>query len=82
MEILVAARVLQGGAGGGILAAGLGSVGRAFPSGSRAYPRDGVFGGQPVGAGVTVGPLGRRGTGGGGRLARWVLGRGGGRGGA
>jgi MFS family permease len=46
IEILVAARVLQGVAGGGILAAGLGSIGRTFPSGRRAYTRL-PFGGQP-----------------------------------
>jgi MFS family permease len=56
MEILVAARVLQGVAGGGILAAGLGSIGRAFPSG-RARTRATAVWGAAVGAGVTVGPL-------------------------
>ena len=56
MEILVAARVLQGVAGGGILAAGLGSIGRAFPSG-QARTRATAVWGAAVGAGVTVGPL-------------------------
>ena len=46
MEILVAARVLQGVAGGGILAAGLGSVGRAFRSGPGRTRATGVWG-QP-----------------------------------
>ena len=36
VAVLVAARVLQGMAGGGVLAASLGSIGRAFPSGPRA----------------------------------------------
>ena len=56
MEILVAARVLQGVAGGGILAAGLGSIGRAFPSGTARTHATAVWGAS-VGAGVTVGPL-------------------------
>ena len=56
MEILVAARVLQGVAGGGILAAGLGSIGRTFPSGTARTRATAVWG-AAVGAGVTVGPL-------------------------
>ena len=78
MEILVAARVLQGVAGGGILAAGLGSIGRAFPSGPARTRATAVWG-AAVGAGVMVGPLAGAGLCGGGRLARWVLARGGGR---
>ena len=56
MEILVAARVLQGVAGGGILAAGLGSIGRTFPSGPARTRATAVWG-AAVGAGITVGPL-------------------------
>jgi MFS family permease len=56
MEILIAARVLQGVAGGGIVAAGLGSIGRAFPSGTARTRATAVWG-AAVGAGVTVGPL-------------------------
>ena len=56
MEILVAARVMQGVAGGGILAAGLGSIGRSFPSGPARIHATAVWG-AAVGAGVTVGPL-------------------------
>jgi MFS family permease len=56
MDILIAARVLQGAAGGGILAAGLGSIGRAFPSGTARTRATAVWG-AAVGAGVTVGPL-------------------------
>src|SRR5204863_2710055 len=56
IETLVAARVLQGVAGGGILAAGLGSIGRAFPSGHARTHATAVWG-AAVGAGVTVGPL-------------------------
>ena len=56
IEILVAARVLQGVAGGGILAAGLGSIGHTFPSGPARTHATAVWG-AAVGAGVTVGPL-------------------------
>ena len=56
IEILVAARVMQGVAGGGILAAGLGSIGRTFPSGAVRTHATAVWG-AAVGAGVTVGPL-------------------------
>jgi MFS family permease len=56
MEVLVAARVLQGVAGGGILAAGLGSIGRTFPSGPARTRATAVWG-AAVGAGVMVGPL-------------------------
>src|SRR5450755_4741018 len=56
IEILVAARVLQGVAGGGILAAGLGSIGRTFPSGAARTHATAVWG-AAVGAGVMVGPL-------------------------
>jgi MFS family permease len=56
MEVLVAARMLQGVAGGGILAAGLGSIGRAFPSGPARTRATAVWG-AAVGAGVTIGPL-------------------------
>ena len=56
IELLVAARVLQGIAGGGILAAGLGSIGQAFPSGPARTHATAVWG-AAVGAGVTVGPL-------------------------
>src|SRR5437763_11190858 len=56
MEILIAARVLQGVAGGGIVAAGLGAIGRAFSSGTARTHATAVWG-AAVGAGVTVGPL-------------------------
>lgn len=56
MEMLVAARVLQGVAGGGVLAAGLGAIGRAFPAGSARTRATGVWG-AAVGGGVTIGPL-------------------------
>ena len=56
MQILVAARVLQGIAGGGILTAGLGSIGRTCPSGHARTHATAVWG-AAVGAGVTVGPL-------------------------
>jgi MFS family permease len=56
VAVLVAARVLQGMAGGGVLAASLGSIGRAFPSGPERAHATGIWGGA-VGAGITVGPL-------------------------
>ena len=56
MPVLVAARVLQGVAGGGILAAGLGSIGRAFPAGPARTHATGVWG-AAVGAGIALGPL-------------------------
>jgi MFS family permease len=56
IEVLVAARVLQGVAGGGVLAAGLGSIGRAFPAGPARTHATGVWG-AAVGAGVAIGPL-------------------------
>lgn len=56
MAVLVAARVLQGVAGGGMVAAGLGSIGRAFPAGPARTHATGVWG-AAVGAGIAVGPL-------------------------
>jgi MFS family permease len=56
IEVLVAARILQGVAGGGVLASSLGSIGRAFPVGPARTRATGVWG-AAVGAGVTVGPL-------------------------
>src|SRR5450755_2353605 len=56
IEILVAARVMQGVAGGGILAAGLGSIGRTLPSGAARTHATAIWG-AAVGGGVTVGPL-------------------------
>lgn len=57
MEVLVAARVLPGVAGGGVLAAGLGSIGHAFPAGPARTDATGVWG-AAVGGGVAAGPLG------------------------
>lgn len=62
MQILVAARVLQGMAGGGILTAGLGSIARTFPSGQVRTHATAVWG-AALGAGVTVGPLAAAGLG-------------------
>jgi MFS family permease len=56
MAALVAARVLQGMAGGGVLAAALGSIGRAFPAGPARTRATGIWG-AAVGAGIAVGPL-------------------------
>jgi MFS family permease len=57
IAFLVAARVLQGVAGAGMLAAGLGAIGRAFPTGTRRTRATSVWGAS-VGAGVAAGPLG------------------------
>jgi MFS family permease len=56
MAVLVAARVLQGVAGGGVLAASLGSIGRAFPAGAARTRATSVWA-AAVGAGIAVGPL-------------------------
>jgi MFS family permease len=53
MTVLIAARVMQGVAGGGVLAASLGSIGRAFAARTRAT----AVWGASVGAGITAGPL-------------------------
>jgi MFS family permease len=56
VAMLVAARVLQGAAGAGVLAASLGAIGHAFPVGRERTFATGVWG-SSVGAGITVGPL-------------------------
>jgi len=52
----VAARVLQGVAGAGVLAASLGLIGHAFPAGPSRTRATGVWGAM-VGGGIAVGPL-------------------------
>ncbi|HET6864536.1 MAG TPA: MFS transporter [Solirubrobacteraceae bacterium] len=54
--VLIAARVVQGVAGGGVVAASLGAIGRTFPSGGTRTRATAVWG-AAVGAGITVGPL-------------------------
>ena len=56
MNLLIAARVLQGIAGAGILAASLGAIGHAFPTGHRRAAATSVWG-AAVGAGIAIGPL-------------------------
>jgi MFS family permease len=56
MGVLVAARILQGAAGAGVLAASLGAIGHAFPPGNRRALATSVWG-SAVGAGIAVGPL-------------------------
>ena len=56
VEVLVAARILQGAAGAGVLAAALGAIGHAFPAGRRRTLATSVWG-SAVGAGIAVGPL-------------------------
>ena len=56
IEIFVAARVLEGVAGAGVLAAGLGLVGHAFPSPIERTRATGVWGAM-LGAGIALGPL-------------------------
>jgi MFS family permease len=53
---LVGSRVLQGVAGGGVLASALGSIGRAFPAGASRTRATAIWGAS-VGAGITTGPL-------------------------
>ncbi len=55
-SVLVAARILQGVAGAGIVAAGLGMIGHAFPAGAARAHASGIWG-AAVGAGIAVGPL-------------------------
>jgi MFS family permease len=50
------ARILQGVAGAGILAASLGAIGHAFPTGHRRALATSVWG-AAVGAGIAIGPL-------------------------
>ena len=56
MTVLIAARILQGVAGAGILAATLGAIGHAFSTGHRRAVATSVWG-AAVGAGIAVGPL-------------------------
>jgi MFS family permease len=56
MTVLIAARILQGVAGAGIVAAALGAIGHAFPTGHRRALATGVWG-AAVGAGIAIGPL-------------------------
>jgi MFS family permease len=56
MDVLVAARVLQGAAGAGVLAAGLGAIGSAFPSGGARTHATGVWA-AAVGGGIAIGPV-------------------------
>ena len=65
MGVLVAARILQGVAGAGVLAAALGAIGHAFPTGHRRALATGVWG-SAVGAGIAIGPLAA------GALAAWL----------
>ena len=56
MSVLIVARILQGVAGAGILAASLGAIGHAFPTGHRRALATSVWG-SSVGAGIAIGPL-------------------------
>jgi MFS family permease len=56
MTVLIAARSLQGVAGAGVLAASLGAIGHAFPTGHRRALATSVWG-AAVGAGIAIGPL-------------------------
>lgn len=56
MTVLIAARILQGVAGAGVLAASLGAIGHAFPTGHRRALATSVWG-AAVGAGIAIGPL-------------------------
>lgn len=54
--MLVAARILQGAAGAGVLTAALGVIGHTFPGG-RERTRAATVWGSALGAGIAVGPL-------------------------
>jgi MFS family permease len=56
MAVLVGARVLEGMAGAGVLAAGLGLIGHAFPDGHARTRATGIWG-AALGAGIAAGPL-------------------------
>ncbi|HEY7630583.1 MAG TPA: MFS transporter [Thermoleophilaceae bacterium] len=56
MAVFVAARVLQGAAGAGVLAAGLGLLGHAFPDGHARTRATGIWG-ATLGAGIAIGPI-------------------------
>jgi MFS family permease len=56
MTVLIVARILQGVAGAGILAAALGAIGHAFSGGHRRAHATSVWG-SAVGAGIAIGPL-------------------------
>jgi MFS family permease len=56
MTVLIVARILQGIAGAGILAAALGAIGHAFPTGHARTRATSVWG-AAVGAGIAIGPL-------------------------
>ncbi len=56
IELLVAARVLQGIAGAGVLSASLAMIGHTFPAGSARAHAAGVWG-AAVGGGIALGPL-------------------------
>ena len=56
VSVLVAARLLQGAAGGGVVASSLGAIGHSFPAGaSRAFATS-VWG-AAVGGGIALGPV-------------------------
>jgi MFS family permease len=65
MGVLIAARILQGAAGAGVLAASLGAIGHAFSTGHRRALATSVWG-SAVGAGIAIGPLAA------GALAAWL----------
>jgi MFS family permease len=56
MNVFVVARILQGMAGAGVLAAGLGLVGQAFPAGAARTHATAIWGAM-LGAGIAAGPL-------------------------
>ena len=75
MNVLIAARILQGVAGAGIIAAALGAIGHAFPTGHRRAHATSVWG-SAVGAGIAIGPLAGGALAGFARLAEQLLARG------
>lgn len=56
MPVFVVARVLQGAAGAGLMATGLGMIGSAYPDGAARTRATGVWAGM-LGGGILLGPL-------------------------
>jgi MFS family permease len=56
IDVFVAARMLQGVAGAGVLAASLAAIGQAFPSGTARTHATAVWG-SALGAGIALGPI-------------------------
>jgi MFS family permease len=56
VDVLIAARILQGAAGAGVVASSLGAIGHKYPAGRQRAHATGVWG-SALGAGIAIGPL-------------------------